>query len=93
MPERLATCCYCGRRSALRVRDHALACGSCGAPLTRMKPLAPDKARMAASHAARPQSRPTPVDRKRRGKKKKKSKGFWHEIVEEIWDEIEDIFD
>ena len=39
---KIATCCYCGARSVLRLtaRDgHELACGSCGAPLHEMKPI------------------------------------------------------
>ena len=44
MPQttRLATCCYCGTRSALVLAgasSHRLACGACGAPLTQMKQL------------------------------------------------------
>lgn len=92
MPEALATCCYCGRRSSLRVRGHALACGSCGAPLTRMKALSPERAEVAATHGPRAMDRPTPVPRKK-GRRKKKSKAPVYRIVKKIWDEIEDIFD
>ena len=85
MPERLATCCYCGRRTALRHRDHALACGSCGAPLTQMKRLRPAQAGAVARHAPTKLARPV--------KKRRKSKSFMSRLVEEIIDEIEDIFD
>ena len=85
MPERLATCCYCGRRTALRQRDHALACGSCGAPLTQMKRLRPAQAGAVARHAPTKLARPV--------KKRRKSKSFMSRLVEEIIDEIEDIFD
>ncbi len=42
MTTKIATCCYCGSRTALRLtaRDgHELACGKCGAPLHEMKAL------------------------------------------------------
>lgn len=85
MPERLATCCYCGRRTALCRKHHTLACGSCGAPLTRMKPLRPKQAEAIARHT------PTKVAKPLR--RHRKSKSFLSRLVEEIVDEIEDIFD
>ncbi|CTQ32041.1 hypothetical protein [Jannaschia rubra] len=90
MPERIATCCYCGRRTTLCVRNHALACGSCGAPLTAMKPLRPAQARAVADHPAGAVPRPMPKPGKGR---KKKSKGFLRRLIEDVVDEIEDIFD
>ncbi len=85
---KIATCCYCGARSVLKLtaRDgHELACGSCGAPLHEMKWL----------------KRPEPLERKRSTapvttrprKSPKRRKPGWKKLVENIWDEIEDIFD
>ena len=37
---KIATCCYCGRRTVLELTargGHELACGSCGAPLARRR--------------------------------------------------------
>lgn len=85
MPERLATCCYCGRRTALCHRNHALACGSCGAPLTQMKRLRPLQAEAVARHAPAKVAKPV--------RKRRKRKSFLSRLVEEIVDEIEDIFD
>lgn len=94
MPDaKIATCCYCGARTTLRptARDgHALACASCGAPLTRMKPLRPAQAEAAAAHPRT--AKPVPLKPRKR-KKPKKRRSLLHKIVEEIWDEIEDVFD
>ena len=41
MAQKIATCCYCGARAALRLdrARHELACANCGAPLHEMKAL------------------------------------------------------
>ena len=41
MTTKIATCCYCGARAALRLDRgrHELACAACGAPLREMKAL------------------------------------------------------
>lgn len=91
MPERLATCCYCGRRAALRIKDHALACGSCGAPLRNMKPLRLEPARAIAKHA--PTQQPHKMPKKKRPKKRKSIWKRLSDSVEDVFDEIEDIFD
>ncbi len=41
MAQKIATCCYCGMRAALRLdaARHELACANCGAPLHEMKAL------------------------------------------------------
>ena len=91
MPDRttkIATCCYCGRRTTLRERDHKLVCGSCGAPLTAMKPLRPEPARAAASHA--PAAQPKKWTKRLKSRRRK---SIWRKLAEEVWDEIEDIFD
>ncbi|GIT90640.1 hypothetical protein JANAI62_10950 [Jannaschia pagri] len=95
MPDvKVATCCYCQRRTVLRAtaRDgHALACGSCGAPLTKLKALKPAAAQAAASHE--PVPHPVPMRPKKKRKKPKKRKNPWQKLVKDVWDEIEDIFD
>lgn len=94
---KIATCCYCGSRTALRLtarKGHELACGSCGAPLHEMKPLKldptpetrPKRENLFAAAAYR-------AKRKQKPKKQKRRKGFLHRALEEVWDEIEDIFD
>jgi hypothetical protein len=98
-PVKLATCCYCGRRTALQLTargGHELACGSCGAPLHEMKamPMAAPVQKPAGSrggatagqivaHAARPRPK----------KQRKARKPFWRQAVEEVWEAVEDIFD
>lgn len=91
---KIATCCYCGARSLLKLtaRDgHELACGSCGAPLHDLKWLktpAPDLPKRTPSRPkTKEHSKPRPV------KRVKRRKSRWKELVEDIWDEIEDIFD
>ncbi|MDJ0822410.1 MAG: hypothetical protein QNJ09_11465 [Paracoccaceae bacterium] len=68
---KIATCCYCGARTALVLRGkerHELSCASCGAPLHDMKMLRADKV-VPEAHVP-PQSgqkRPRPeVHRRRR---------------------------
>ncbi|MFW5641845.1 MAG: hypothetical protein ACOCTP_01660 [Roseicyclus sp.] len=105
---KIATCCYCGSRQALRLtaRDgHELACGSCGAPLHEMRWL---KAGRDESAVKRSPRRPAPHgqgspetgadprggrDRPSRPKRRKRRKGFLREIVEEVFDVLEDIVD
>ncbi|WP_322786915.1 hypothetical protein [Litoreibacter arenae] len=67
---------------------HELACGSCGAPLHEMKWLkSPERELRKAAPA------PQKFVRKPKPKKRKRSKPLWHRALEEVWDEIEDIFD
>lgn len=91
---KLATCCYCGARTMLKLtaRDgHELACGSCGAPLHEMKWLkAPEPA--AAPKRSKPTPRPNAY-RVEKPRKHKRRKPFWRKALEEVWDEVEDIFD
>ena len=103
MPSRkIATCCYCGTRAVLILggsERHELMCSNCGAPLNNLKmlPIATKQDTARATTPARPTPKPThpkqPHPRPRRVKKYRKRKGLWHKFVEEIWDEIEDIFD
>ncbi len=99
---KVATCCYCGTKAALVLKGesrHELACGSCGAPLHRLKML-PNAPRGTTAPAATP-ARPTPKMDRSHGvkpagwgrKKKKKRKGLGAKVFEELWDVVEDIFD
>ena len=94
MPDKkLMTCCYCGRRTVLKLTargGHELACGSCGAPVHVMKPLHPQEARAASTHA------PTPQPRKIKKPKKssrKRRKPYWQKLLKDAVEEVIDIFD
>lgn len=95
MAEKIATCCYCGARSLLRLRgavQHELSCGSCGAPIRQMKQM---PARPMARPAPKPSpAKPAPERRQRRKNLRKKSpiRGVAR-LIDDLWDEIEDIFD
>ena len=99
--QKIATCCYCGTRAALIMdqRRHELACSSCGAPLHDLKMLPKADVRGAAAKSAPARRQPKamhpkqPYAKPRKVKKRSKRKGIWRKIVEEVWDEIEDIFD
>ncbi len=103
MPEtKLATCCYCGTRTALALRGtvrHELSCGSCGAPLRYIKLLRKEaeapRPKVAAQRVSAPQDRRVDAPRQvtKTTKKKKKNKGFAYRLMSKIVDEIEDILD
>ncbi|WP_246030331.1 hypothetical protein [Litoreibacter halocynthiae] len=66
---------------------HELACGSCGAPLHEMKWL---------KAPARKQPKTSPLLQStafKRSRKRKPRKPLWRRALEEVWDEVEDIFD
>ncbi|WP_322889648.1 MULTISPECIES: hypothetical protein [unclassified Yoonia] len=90
---KIATCCYCGTRATLILRGrerHELSCGTCGAPLRKLKML-PLTATPALTQ--RPAG-PVPVQRKvARPKKRRKGKSLGHKVFSELWDIIEDVFD
>ncbi len=90
MPDiKLATCNFCGKRTALRntAHDgHELACGSCGAPLHVMKRMRAETAEVAAGH--KPSKTPKPI----KGKKKK-GKRRWLKLAKDVIEEIGDILD
>ncbi|MFV1877092.1 hypothetical protein [Nioella sp.] len=98
MTTKIATCCYCGTRTMLRLTargGHELACGNCGAPLHEMKALREDRPRQPKRAAPAPAAY-RDHDRPYRGKKKKKPKrrkSMWSEMLEEAFDFVEDIFD
>jgi len=95
---KIATCCYCGTKAALVLRGaskHELSCSSCGAPLHAMKmlPIAPVQATASSTTPARPGHSKPRKAKVSSEKKRKKRKGFGQRLWEELWDEIEDIFD
>ena len=99
---KIATCCYCGTRAALRLAGrerHELACASCGAPLHAMKMLpirdkdAPPLKRDPHHHDVKKSAANERLRSRGKPKKPKKRKGMIGFLVSEIWDEIEDIFD
>lgn len=94
MGPKIATCCYCGTRAALKLTgdvQHELACASCGAPLHDIKQM-PIKTRKPEKkqHYEKPVSHKKPLKSKKKYKKKKK--GFLSEIFDDF-DDILDIFD
>lgn len=101
MTPKIATCCYCGTRAALRLDQvrHELTCSNCGAPLRNLKhmaiegkdPYAPkDKRKKVkkskAYHQPAEYRQPPRKSRKRR-------KSLMSKVFEEAFDVIEDIFD
>lgn len=98
MTTKIATCCYCGSQTVLKLtaRDgHELACGRCGAPLHEMKALRvrkdPDRK---VKHGPAPSRRRSGKDRyDDRRHKKKRRKPIWSRALDEAFDLVEDIFD
>ena len=90
---KIATCCYCGSRTVLRLtarHGHELACGSCGAPLHEMKSLKQVVDRAPAARARRSAYVP---DRPARPIRKRRRKSVWKRAMAEVFDVIEDVFD
>lgn len=79
---KIVTCCYCGARAALvlggRTGRHELACATCGAPLRKLK--------MLPVAAVRPAPAPPRPGKRRR-------KPWLRDWLEEVWDDLEDLFD
>lgn len=104
-PTKIATCCHCGSKAALKLEAgrHELSCASCGAPLRNLKMLpkaqvaAPERARPAISHQPEvrrfPEKRSAAVYKKAKPRKVKKRKGWFKNLAEEVFDLVEDIFD
>ena len=93
-PTKIATCCYCGTRAALvldRAR-HELTCAQCGAPLHNLKMLPGEKT---VAEPTQPVRRPKPqVAKPKKAGKVKKKKGFrLKNLVEDVFDIVEDILD
>ena len=105
--QKIATCCYCGTRAVMRFdkERHELVCSACGAPLHNMKFMPQPsqtrkkKDRKGERHmsvAAMPRASRAPAyeePRPRPKKSRKRRKPIFRRVFEELWDEIEDIFD
>ena len=98
MSAKIATCCYCGTRAALVLKDmpggrHELGCAACGAPLHEMKAI-PAAHPPGEVHGTVPASRvrgTRPAKPERKRKAGRMAFGAW--LLKEIVDEIEDILD
>ncbi|MEM9715285.1 MAG: hypothetical protein AAF826_02090 [Pseudomonadota bacterium] len=101
---KIATCCYCGSRTVLRLdmAKHELTCRSCGAELHNMKPLkkqAPETAK--PRKPKRPMPKATfetpqyerPKYEKPKKRKRKKRRFDFGDILEDVFEEVFDIFD
>lgn len=108
MGKKIATCNYCGTRAVLvfdSVR-HELTCSACGAPLHDMK-FMPQPANVKEKKAAKPKNdhgvaslaalgasgKAAWALKSKKSAKKKKKKPIFRRVLEDIFDEIEDIFD
>ena len=91
MTPKIATCCYCGARAALRLdRDrHELACAACGAPLREMKALRAEHGPPAGQ--APGIVKPSKLRGTRKPRRRKVKLG--RKLLSEIVDLVEDIFD
>ena len=105
---KIATCCYCGQRTALVLRGegrHELSCAACGAPLHEMKAIpCASQTRAAKRPGPKPKPQPKPAPHPydtdhdaprgyRPNRRCKRRKPFLRDALEEIWDVVEDIFD
>jgi hypothetical protein len=99
--QKIATCCYCGTRAALVLRGndrHELSCSSCGAPLHNLKMLPISRGLVTGRAASSSRRTPKAVHPKqphpkpRKVEKRKKRKGLFERLADDLWDEIEDIF-
>lgn len=97
---KIATCCYCGTKSALQLRgkvQHELSCSTCGAPLHMMKKLVSaterDDSRIKSKKPVSHRPAPKQFDKPKKSKKPKKRKSTWRWLASEAWDAIEDVFD
>jgi len=105
---KIATCCYCGMRAVLVLDKgrHELGCAACGAPLHNMK-FMPKRAENKKKSPVGGLVMRYPVSASRNGqadrfgewggdpgnKRKNKRKPMLRRVLEELWDEVEDIFD
>lgn len=105
---KIATCCYCGARSVVSMRPakhDALACSACGAPLSRLKPIkappaTPERASAVVTKErlrAAPESDQRDRAKARRKKKRQRKSAsplrkLW-KALDDVFDEVEDLFD
>ncbi|MEL6766856.1 MAG: hypothetical protein AAFP17_06725 [Pseudomonadota bacterium] len=103
---RIVTCCYCASRSTLPARGAArLVCHGCGAPIRIIEALEPPPEKRRKKGKAKKPAVPHPALepgqhkrkdmalRRRKGKRRKSLIDRLEDLVEEAWDELEDIFD
>lgn len=100
MPDltKIATCSYCGTRSVLHLAGHVqheLACSACGARLHEMKPLRiPQRKSEKQSRSALPvKSTPRPPHKARARHRAEPLFLRLRDALEDLVDEVEDIFD
>ena len=98
MTTKIATCCYCGNKTMLKLTargGHELACGRCGAPLHEMKalPVTQDAGRKVKRSRPAPGRHPDHDERDHPRHRKKRRKPMWSRALEEAFDFVEDIFD
>ncbi len=98
MTTKIATCCYCGSKTMLKLTargGHELACGRCGAPLHEMKalPVTQDAGRKVKRSPPTPRRKPDFDEDDRPRRRKKRRKPMWSRALEEAFDFVEDIFD
>ena len=106
MGPKIATCCYCGTRAALKLHgkvQHELACSSCGAPLHDLK-MMPVTERSQERHYSKPLKQKKTKGHKKydkddyyrlkdmKKKKSKKSKSWGKKLFDGV-DDIFDLFD
>lgn len=102
---KMATCCYCGRRTTLvltGVQQHELACAACGAPLRDLKALPAERRKPTPKPAKSANVRaPVPEDvwstaaprQKKKKKGRRRRKSLSRRVASELFDLVEEIFD
>lgn len=105
---KIATCCYCGSRTALVLQGktrHELSCAACGAPLHDMKMLRADAVdasaptKKAAGHGARGKQKkgsvtPLPIWERESGfSRKKKKKKRRKTLTKRFFEEAFDVLE
>ena len=96
---KIATCCYCGTKTALVLRGkdkHELTCSNCGAPLHAMKSLPQSQARAAVPRQKPPKRKYDNTHTSKhapRPHKRRKGKSFGKKVFSGLWDVIEDVVD
>lgn len=99
MAPKIATCCYCGTRAALKLCgtvQHELACASCGAPLHEIKQMPMQKAkRETVQHydAPRPGKKGASYGKKQKKKKSKRWGGKLFDGLDDVFDGLDDLID
>lgn len=101
MTPKIATCCYCGTRAALRMDQerHELTCSNCGAPLRNLRNIHLESSeRPSKKSKGKKQKKKNSelhyVERKPPVRKpRKRRRGLMSKMLEEAFDVIEDILD